>query len=117
MQYLKVYLRLDRALQLGRHLLFQGDNCPSNMGEDNCQYGLAILLTSGVTCALLVIDLATRYFLRKKEEEELPGLKQVPAPTAQPAAFGFEPITEEDRDLLLHGEKQEVTLSKVLSYI
>ena len=90
----------------------QGDNCPDSvlMGDDCHGYGFAILLTSGVTCALLVFDLATRYLLRKKEEEEVANQQTVAAFSA-PRARTFEPITEEDRELLLGGTKSEVSIS------
>ncbi|ELU06493.1 hypothetical protein CAPTEDRAFT_191093 [Capitella teleta] len=83
------------------------------MGDDCHGYGLAILLTSGVTCALLVCDLATRYLLRKKEEEEGEEVlvqTQQAAAAPQIAAFGFDPITTEDKELLLG--KSEVIISE-----
>jgi hypothetical protein len=70
------------------------------MGDDCHGYGFAILMTSGMTCALLIFDLATRFMVKRREEEEKRKeeqrqeyLKQESPHIPQVAAYGFEPIS------------------------
>ena len=100
-------------------------------GDDCNHYNFAILMTSGVTCLLLVLDLASRYLGFQKKDEDKIEAREVQEARIQPmgvspvgagpgiraAGFGLEPLTEEDREMLSGQEKPQVIISKVRSLL